>query len=60
MFLYGITLVPLVEGIGGADPGLLATFYSDDTAFEGSVQSSAQLLKMLLYRGVDRGYFSDT
>ena len=57
MVLYGITLVPPEEEIRAADPGLLLPFYADDAAFDGSVQQSAQLLKLLMKRGPDRGYF---
>ena len=40
-----------------ADPRLLLPFYEDDAAFDGSERCSAQLLKMLMKRGPDRGYF---
>ena len=59
MFLYGITLIPLVEEIRAADLGLLSPFYADDAAFEGSAQRSAQLLKLLMKRGPDQGYFPE-
>ena len=59
MVLYGITLAPLAEELQAADPGLLSPFYADDTAFDGSTQRSAQLLKLLMKRGPDRGYSSD-
>ena len=35
MVLYGITLVPLVEDLRAADPGLLSPFYADDVVFDG-------------------------
>ena len=57
--MYGITLVPLAEELTTADPGLLSTFYADDAASDGSARRSAQLLKLLMKRGVDRGYFHD-
>ena len=57
--LYGITLVPLDEELRAADLGLLYPFYADDAAFEGSTQQIAQLLKMLMERGPDWGYFPD-
>ena len=56
MVFYGITLFPLAEKIRAADPGLLSPFYADDAAFEGSAQRSAQLLKLLMERGLDRRY----
>ena len=59
MVLYGITLVPLSEELRAADPGLLFPFYADDAAFDGSAQQSAQLLKLLMKRGPDRGYFPE-
>ena len=58
MVLYGITLVPLSEELRAADPGILLPFYADDAAFDGLAQRSAQLLKLLMRRGPDRGYFS--
>ena len=54
--LYGITLAPLVEELRAADPGLLSPFYADDTAFDGSAQRSAQLLKLLIRKGPEWGY----
>ena len=59
MFLYGITLIPLAEELRAADLGLLSTFYADDAAFDGLVRRSAQLLKLLMKRRPDRGYFPD-
>ena len=55
--LYGITLVPLGEELRAADLGLLYPFYADDAAFEGLIQRIAQLLKMLMERGPEWGYF---
>ena len=59
MVLYGITIVPLAEELRAADPGLLSPFYADDAAFDGSERRSAQLQKLLMKRGPDRGYFPD-
>ena len=59
MVLYGITLVPLAEELQAADPGLLSPFYAYDAAFDGLAQQSAQLLKLLMKRGPDRGYFPE-
>ena len=58
MVLYRITLVPLEEELKVADLGLLSPFCADNAAFDGSAQRSAQLLKLLMKRGPDRGYFS--
>ena len=59
MVLYGINLVPLAEELRASDPGLLSPFYTDDVAFNVSAQRSAHLLKLLMKRGPDLGYFSD-
>ena len=59
IFLYGITLIPLVEELQAADPGLITPFYSDDVEFNGLALSSAQLLKLLMERGPDWGYFTE-
>ena len=60
MVLYGITLAPLAEELRVADPGILSPFYADDAAFDGSSQRSAQLLKLLMKRGPEWGYFPET
>ena len=60
MALYEITLVPLAEELRAADSGLLSPFYADDAAFDGSAIRSAQLLKMLMKRGPDWGYYPET
>ena len=56
MVFYGITLLPLAEELRAADPGLLSPFYADDAVFDGSARRNAQLLKLLIKRGPDRGY----
>ena len=43
MVLYGITLTPLVNELIAADTGFLSPFYTDDEAFDGLAQRSAQL-----------------
>ena len=58
MVLYGIILVPLAKKLRVADPGLLSPFYTDDAAFDGSEHLSAHLLKLLMNRGPERGYFT--
>ena len=60
MVLYGITLVSLAEELQAADLGLLSHFYADDAAFDGLARRSAQLLKLLVRRGTDRGYFPES
>ena len=59
MVLYRITLIPLAEELQAADPGLLSPFYANDADFDGSEGCSAQLLKLLMRRGPDRGYFPE-
>ena len=59
MVLYGITLGLHAEVLRGADPGLLSMCYADNSAFNGSALLSAQLLKLLIKRGTNRGYFSE-
>ena len=59
MVLHGITLVPLAKELRAADLGLLSPFYADDADFDSSAQQSAQLLKLLMKRGPDRGYFPE-
>ena len=55
MVLYGITLVNLVEELWASDPGILTPFYVVNAEFDGSARRSAQLLKLILERGADRG-----
>ena len=59
MLFYGITLAPLAEEIRAADLGILSPFYADDAAFDGLARRSAQLLKLLMKRWLDRGYFPE-
>ena len=57
--LYGITLVPLTEELRAADPGLLSPLYADNAAFDGSVRHITQILKLLMKRGPDMGFFPE-
>ena len=57
MVLYRITLVPLAEESIAADSWLLSPFHADDAAFDSLEQQISQLLKMLMKRGLDQGYF---
>ena len=57
MVLYGITLSPLAEELRAEDSGLLSLFYLDDAEFDGSEIRGAQILKLSMERGPDRGYF---
>ena len=59
MVFYVITLAPLAEELQAADTGLLSPFYADDVALDGSAQRSAQLLKLLMKKGPDQGYFPE-
>ena len=57
MVLYEITLIPLSEELRVVDTKFLSPFYTDNAAFNGSAQKIAQLLKLLVEIGPDRGYF---
>ena len=57
MVLYGIILVPLAKELRVAEPGMLSLFYAYDAMFDGLAQRSAHILKLLMKRGVDWGYF---
>ena len=46
-----------MEEYRAAESGLLYLFYADDAAFDGSARCSAQLLKLIMERGADQGYF---
>ena len=59
MVLYRITLIPLTEELRTVDPGLLYPFYADDAAFDVLERRIAQILKLLMKRGTDRGYFPE-
>ena len=59
MVLYRIAFISLAEEFRAADPGLLSPFYMDDAAVDGSARQSAQLLKLLMRRTPDRGYFPE-
>ena len=59
MVLYRITLVPLSEELRATDPGLLSPFYADDAEFDGLEQRNPQLLKLLVKRVPDQGYYPD-
>ena len=57
MVLYGFILAPLAEELRATDPVLLSPLYVNDAAFDGLSQRSAQLLRILMKRGPDQGYF---
>ena len=57
--LYRIILVPLAKELIAADPGILSPLHADDVSFDGLARQSAQLLKLSMKRGTDRGYFPD-
>ena len=59
MVLYVTTLIPLAKELRVAEPGILSLFYADDMAFDGLERKSSQLLKMLMKRGADLGYFPE-
>ena len=45
---------PLDEELRAVDPGFLPPFNADDAVFNGSARQSAQLLKLLMERGIDQ------
>ena len=57
MVLCGITLVPMLEDLRGADPILLLPFYANKAEFDVFTQCSAAQLKRLMDRGPDLRYF---
>ena len=59
MVFYEIILIPLVEELRAADPGLLYPFYKENAVFDGSEQCSSQLLKLLMNRGLVWEYFPE-
>ena len=60
MVLYRINIVPLDKELRSADLVLLSLFYADDAAFDSSARQSAHILKLLMERGPERGYFPKT
>ena len=58
-FCTGSPLSPLAKELQAADPGLLSLFYVDGVTFDGLARRSPQLLKLLMKRGPDRGYFPE-
>ena len=59
MELDEITLVLLEEKLGSEDPGILTPYYTDDAPFDDSERRSAQLLNLLIEKGLKRGYFTN-
>ena len=57
--LNRIALVPLAKEIRAADPGLLSLFYAHNAAFGSLARQSAQSLKLLVKRGMERVYFTE-
>ena len=56
MVLYGTTLTTLDDELKWVDSGIIPPLYSDDAEFDGLARQSAQLLKLLMERGLDQGY----
>ena len=57
MVIYEITFLPLEEDLHAVYLVLLTPFYVDNVAFDGSEHSSANLLKILMERGLYQGHF---
>ena len=60
MVLYRIIIVLLAKELRAADPGLLSLFYAYNAMFDCLARQSAQLLDLLMERGLDRGYFLES
>ena len=56
MVLYGSTLVPKPENLRDEDPNLLTPFNTNDAAFHRLARKSAAQMRLLMFRGTDRGY----
>ena len=59
MVLYRITLIYLTKELRAGGPRLISPFYVENVAFDGLAQCSAQLLKLLMKRMTDQGYFPE-
>ena len=59
MFLYGITLVPLVEELRDAAHTLLLLFYAEGAAFDGLTRRIAAQLRLLVDQRPDQVYFPE-
>ena len=59
MVLYRNTLVSLAEDLKEADYTLLSPLYANDEVFYVLARWNADQLKLLMSRGLDRGYFPD-
>ena len=57
MVLYSINLVPLAKELRASELRILSPLYSDNMAFNGLARWSAYVLKMLIERVTDQGYF---
>ena len=57
MLLYGITIIPMDEELWDSYPTLLAPLCVDDTSFCGLEIWSDIMVRLLLERGADWGYF---
>ena len=57
LVFYGITLGPLAEELWAAYLWSISPFYMDDAVFDGSARRSLNILKLLMERSPDWGYF---
>jgi hypothetical protein len=59
MLLYGVALVPLVEELRQADPMVMSPFYADDAVLDGGTRRLARLLRFLMEKGPEWGYYPE-
>ena len=57
MVLYQLSLLPLVEAMKEADPGVLQPWYTDDAAVRGTASQNYKLLHALMENVPYHGYF---
>eukprot|EP00957_Ditylum_brightwellii_P166656 12687061-Ditylum_brightwellii.AAC.1 len=57
MIGYGIALLPLAEQLRQEEKEALVPFYAGDLSLDGPARLNARLLKVMMERGLDRGYF---
>eukprot|EP00957_Ditylum_brightwellii_P043932 3333101-Ditylum_brightwellii.AAC.1 len=59
MIGYGITLVPLAEQVTALEKEVITPFYADNECVDGPVRCNARIVKVLVERGPDSGYFPE-
>eukprot|EP00957_Ditylum_brightwellii_P070783 5379117-Ditylum_brightwellii.AAC.1 len=59
MIGYGVTLVPLAEQAAWLEEKAIIPFYADDECIDGPACCNARIVKFLVEKGPDRGYFPE-